>query len=86
VELALPSGGALDLNGPLGAVLAQTHARLIVITSAPVAPGSLAARRAAADEWDTDAAASSRLQASIVRVEATGTVDLTGGARGWALG
>ena len=86
VEVALPSGGALDLNGPLGAVLAQTHAKLIVITSAPVAPSSLAARRAAADNWDTDAAAASRLQASIVRVESSGTIDLSGGADGWALG
>ncbi len=86
VELALPSGGALDLSGPLGAVLARTHAKLIVITSAPVAPGSLAARRAAADDWDTDANASSRLQASIVRVESSGTIDLSGGANGWSLG
>jgi hypothetical protein len=87
VELALPTGAALDLSGSLGAVLAQTHAKLIVVTSAPVSPTSLAARRALADAtWHTDADAATALQTSIVRVESAGTVSLSGGANGWALG
>jgi competence protein ComEC len=87
VEVALPSGAPLDLESPLGRVLALAHPRLIVVCSAPISPSSLAARRAAAsDPWDTDADAATALGASIIRIEQAGTVELSGDAGGWALG
>lgn len=87
VELALPEGAPLDLDGPLGTVLRLAHPRLVVIASAPIPPRSAAAQRAATlYPWDTDADAATALGALIYRVDAAGTLVVSGGARGWAIG
>jgi ComEC/Rec2-related protein len=87
VEMALPPGAPLNLDGPLGAVLALAHPHLIVINDAPVAPTSKTAKRAAAvDWWGSDSDAASTLGAQILRVDLAGTVELSGGANGWTLG
>lgn len=87
VSVALPAGAPIELQTPLGRVLALAHPRLIVVTSAPVAPTSITARRAASSApWDTAAAAATALGASIIRVESAGAVELSGDANGWALG
>ncbi|MFI5272577.1 MAG: ComEC/Rec2 family competence protein, partial [Ktedonobacterales bacterium] len=87
VALALVPGQALDLTAPLGAVLRAAHPRLIVISSAPVTPGSTTAQRTASlYPWDTDAGAATTLGAYIYRVDSAGPIELSGGAGGWALG
>jgi len=58
-----------------------------VIASAPIPPRSAAAQRAATlYPWDTDADAATALGALIYRVDAAGTLVVSGGARGWAIG
>lgn len=42
VELALVRGQPLDLAGPIGRVLRAAHPRLVIITSAPINPDSVA--------------------------------------------
>ncbi|HST86774.1 MAG TPA: ComEC/Rec2 family competence protein, partial [Ktedonobacterales bacterium] len=87
VELALPEGAPLDLDGPLGTVLRLAHPRLVVIASAPIPPRSAAAQRAATlYPWDTDADAATALGTLIYRVDAAGALVVSGGARGWAIG
>lgn len=88
VTLALPPGAPLDLSGPLGAVLAAAHPRLIVICDAPstktvVAKAALAA---ANDPWANDADAGQQLGAPVYRTSMAGAISLSGGANGWSLG
>jgi|SRR5690242_8312268 len=87
VELALSEGAPLDLDGPLGTVLRLAHPRLVVIASAPIPPRSAAAQRAATlYPWDTDSDAATTLGALIYRVDAAGTLVVSGGEQGWAIG
>jgi hypothetical protein len=44
IALALVPGEPIDLNGPLEAVVAASHTRMIVVCDAPVAPGSAVER------------------------------------------
>ncbi|MGH2518103.1 MAG: ComEC/Rec2 family competence protein [Ktedonobacterales bacterium] len=86
VEVALPAGSPLDLYGPLGAVLAQAHPKLIIICPAPVTAKVAARDAAGSGLWDLDAAAATQLNASIYRTDRDGTISLSGGANGWTLG
>ncbi len=88
VTLALPPGAPLDLSGPLGAVLAAAHPRLIVICDAPTTKtvAAKAAQAAANDPWANDADAGQQLGALVYRTSAAGAISLSGGANGWSLG
>jgi competence protein ComEC len=87
VEVTLAPGEKLDLTNPLGHVLLAAHPRLVVIASAPIAPGSLTAQRLASlYPWDTDANAATTLGAYIYRLDTAGSIELSGGATGWSLG
>ncbi|HUY79318.1 MAG TPA: ComEC/Rec2 family competence protein [Ktedonobacterales bacterium] len=87
VTLALPTGAPLDLSGPLGAVLAAAHPRLIVITEAPSTKtvAKKTALEIASDPWANDTDAGQQLGALIYRTSEAGTISLSGGAGGWAL-
>lgn len=86
VEVALPAGSPLDLYGPLGAVLAQAHPKLVIICPAPVSAKVAARDAAGTGLWDLDAEAATQLNAAIYRTDRDGTISLSGGADGWALG
>lgn len=87
VELALVPGQRLDLSGALGDVLAAAHPRLVVVTDAPIAPDSVAARRAVhGDPATSDDDAAAALRATVLRTSWSGTLSLHGDAQGWSLG
>jgi hypothetical protein len=86
VAVALPPGAPLDLQGPLGTILAAAHPRLIVVTNAPVASGTRVALRNASALASTDDEAASALGALIVRTFTAGAIALHGDAGGWTLG
>ncbi|HLZ21206.1 MAG TPA: ComEC/Rec2 family competence protein [Ktedonobacterales bacterium] len=86
VEVALPADSPLDLYGPLGAVLAQAHPKLVIICPAPVSAKVAARDAAGTGLWDLDAEAATQLNATIYRTDRDGTISLSGGAAGWTLG
>jgi competence protein ComEC len=85
VELALPRGAALDLSGPLGAVLAAAHPRVIIICDSP-APALKGSPAVLAGMGPSDEQAAAALGASVYRISADGAIALSGGSHGWSLG
>lgn len=86
VEVALPVGSELDLAGPLGAVLALAHPKVVVICPSPVSASAAAHGAAGSDLWQLDSATATRLAATIYRTDRDGTISLTGEAGGWSVG
>ena len=85
VELALPRGATLDLSGPLGAVLAAAHPRVIVICDSP-APALTGFPAIVAGMGPSDEQVATALGAQVYRISADGAIALSGGAQGWSLG
>ncbi len=86
VAVALPPGTPIDLQGPLGTVLAMAHPRLIVVTNAPSGTGTQTALRNASTLAPDDEEAANALNALITRVFTSGSIALRGDANGWTLG
>ncbi len=85
VELSLPRGATLDLSGPLGAVLAAAHPRVIVICDSP-APALKGFPAIVAGMGPSDEQVAAAIGAQVYRVSADGNIALSGGPQGWSLG
>ena len=84
VQVALPPDESLSLAGPLGSVLQQAHPRLIVVTPTPSKTPGVTPSASAVEGQDAAAVAS--LGAMVYRTTVAGTISLSGGAQGWAMG
>jgi competence protein ComEC len=85
VALSLPRGAALDLTGPLGAVLRAAHPHVIVICDSP-APALKGFPAVVAAMGPSDEQAAEALGSRVYRISDDGAVALSGGADGWTLG
>lgn len=84
-ELSLPRGATVDLSGPLGAVLAEAHPRVIVICDSPE-PAPKGFQAIVAGMGPTDEQLAVALSARVYRVSDDGDISLSGGPQGWSLG
>jgi hypothetical protein len=86
VTVALAPGTPIDVQGPLGTVLAMAHPRLVVVTNAPGGTGAQTALRNASTVAPDDEEAASALNTLITRTFTSGSISLRGDAHGWTLG
>jgi hypothetical protein len=86
VTVALAPGTPIDIQGPLGTVLAMAHPRLVVVTNAPGGIGTQTALRNASTLAPDDEEAASALNTLIARTFTSGSISLRGDAHGWTLG